>query len=74
MVHCSAGCGRTGSICVIDYVWGLLKTGKLSQDFSVFNLVQDMRRQRIAMVQTVDQVMIVMMIMMMIMMMIVMKL
>ena len=57
MVHCSAGCGRTGSICVIDYVWGLLKTGKLSQDFSVFNLVQDMRRQRIAMVQTVDQYM-----------------
>ena len=57
LVHCSAGCGRTGSICVIDYVWGLLKTGKLSPDFSLYNLVQDMRRQRIAMVQTVDQYM-----------------
>mgnify|MGYP001451476625 CR=1 FL=1 len=57
LVHCSAGCGRTGSICVIDYVWGLLKTGKLSPDFSVYSLVQDMRRQRIAMVQTVDQYM-----------------
>ena len=57
LVHCSAGCGRTGSICVIDYVWGLLKTGKLSPDFSLYALVQEMRRQRIAMVQTVDQYM-----------------
>ena len=57
LVHCSAGCGRTGSICVIDYVWGLLKTGKLSPDISLYALVQEMRRQRIAMVQTVDQYM-----------------
>ena len=57
LVHCSAGCGRTGSICVIDYVWGLLKTGKLSPDFSLYALVQEMRRQCIAMVQTVDQYM-----------------
>ena len=55
LVHCSAGCGRTSS--VIDYVWGLLKTGKLSPDFSLYALVQEMRRQRIAMVQTVDQYM-----------------
>ncbi|CAL8114874.1 unnamed protein product [Orchesella dallaii] len=55
LVHCSAGCGRTGTICAIDYVWGLLRLGKLSPDFSLFNLVRDMRRQRIAMVQTKDQ-------------------
>lgn len=23
--RCSAGCGRTGALCVIDYTWNLLK-------------------------------------------------
>ena len=55
LVHCSAGCGRTGTICAIDFIWGLLRTGKLTRDFSLFNLVKDMRRQRFAMVQTLDQ-------------------
>nr|CAD7266764.1 unnamed protein product [Timema shepardi] len=55
LVHCSAGCGRTGTICAIDYVWGLLRSGKLSKDFSLFKLVQSMRKQRIAMVQTKEQ-------------------
>ena len=54
-VHCSAGCGRTGTICAIDFLWGLLRTGKLTADFSLYELVRDMRRQRIAMVQTVEQ-------------------
>ncbi len=54
-VHCSAGCGRTGTICAIDFIWGLLRTGKLTSDFSLYELVREMRRQRIAMVQTVEQ-------------------
>jgi protein tyrosine phosphatase len=55
LIHCSAGCGRTGTICAIDFIWGLLRTGKLTSEFSLFDLVREMRRQRIAMVQTVDQ-------------------
>lgn len=27
---CSAGCGRTGAICAIDYTWNLLKAGVCS--------------------------------------------
>ncbi|CAG7721392.1 unnamed protein product [Allacma fusca] len=55
LVHCSAGCGRTGTICAIDYVWGLLRLGRLTSEFSLFVLVREMRKQRIAMVQTKDQ-------------------
>lgn len=55
LIHCSAGCGRTGTICAIDYVLGLLRAGKLTSDFSLFNLVREMRKQRTAMVQTKEQ-------------------
>ncbi|MBN3322285.1 PTN22 phosphatase, partial [Atractosteus spatula] len=54
-VHCSAGCGRTGALCVIDYTWNLLKKGLLQEDFSIFDLVQDMRTQRPSLVQTKEQ-------------------
>lgn len=75
LVHCSAGCGRTGTICSIDYVWALLRTGKLKEgkyivyqdfsfinciyflktDFSLYHIIRDLRKQRIAMVQTYEQ-------------------
>uniref|UniRef100_A0A8C9VQ62 protein-tyrosine-phosphatase n=1 Tax=Scleropages formosus TaxID=113540 RepID=A0A8C9VQ62_SCLFO len=51
-IHCSAGCGRTGAICAIDYTWNLLKAGKIPEDFSVFRLIQEMRTQRHSAVQT----------------------
>lgn len=50
-VH-SAGCGRTGAICAIDYTWNLLKAGKIPEEFNVFNLIQEMRTQRHSAVQT----------------------
>ncbi|XP_007889094.1 tyrosine-protein phosphatase non-receptor type 12 isoform X1 [Callorhinchus milii] len=54
-IHCSAGCGRTGAICAIDYTWNLLKAGKIPEEFSVYSLIQEMRTQRHSAVQTKEQ-------------------
>lgn len=54
-IHCSAGCGRTGVICAIDYTWMLLKDGIIPENFSIFNLIQEMRTQRPTLVQTQEQ-------------------
>ncbi|KAM6962343.1 tyrosine-protein phosphatase non-receptor type 12 isoform 6-T6 [Tautogolabrus adspersus] len=54
-IHCSAGCGRTGAICAIDYTWNLLKAGKIPEDFNVFRLIQEMRTLRHSAVQTKEQ-------------------
>ncbi|KAM3617640.1 uncharacterized protein V6R79_009126 [Siganus canaliculatus] len=55
LVHCSAGCGRTGVICALDHIHDLLVTKQVSGDFSIRNLVLDLRRQRPSAVQTKDQ-------------------
>ncbi|KFZ57136.1 Tyrosine-protein phosphatase non-receptor type 22, partial [Antrostomus carolinensis] len=54
-IHCSAGCGRTGVICAIDYTQKLLKDGIVPVNFSIFNLIQEMRTQRPSIVQTKEQ-------------------
>ncbi|XP_020501661.3 tyrosine-protein phosphatase non-receptor type 22 isoform X2 [Labrus bergylta] len=54
-IHCSAGCGRTGALCVIDYTWNLLKKEMITPDFSIYDLVQNMRTQRHSLVQTKEQ-------------------
>ncbi|KAM9751083.1 tyrosine-protein phosphatase non-receptor type 18 isoform 3-T3 [Menidia menidia] len=54
LVHCSAGCGRTGVICALDYIHHLLVT-KISEDFSVQRIVLELRKQRPSAVQTKDQ-------------------
>ncbi|KAK3605814.1 hypothetical protein CHS0354_002431 [Potamilus streckersoni] len=55
VIHCSAGCGRTGTICAIDYVWDILQTGKLTPDFDLYKIIKHMREQRQSMIQTPDQ-------------------
>ncbi|XP_019574436.2 tyrosine-protein phosphatase non-receptor type 18 isoform X4 [Rhinolophus sinicus] len=54
-VHCSAGCGRTGVLCAVDYVRQLFLTQMLSPNFSLFDLVLEMRKQRPTAVQTEEQ-------------------
>ncbi|XP_064604799.1 tyrosine-protein phosphatase non-receptor type 12-like [Liolophura sinensis] len=55
VIHCSAGCGRTGTICAIDYVVNMLKERIISDNFSLYDIILDMRSQRQSMVQTPDQ-------------------
>ncbi|XP_070549929.1 tyrosine-protein phosphatase non-receptor type 12-like isoform X2 [Ptychodera flava] len=55
VLHCSAGCGRTGAVIVIDYVRRLIQSEKLDKSFMLFDLIDEMRQQRAAIVQTRDQ-------------------
>ena len=59
IVHCSAGCGRTGVFITIDaLIQGFLADAEKimsTQVDLVYKLVQHQRRQRISMVQTLDQ-------------------
>ncbi|OCT64760.1 hypothetical protein XELAEV_18040999mg [Xenopus laevis] len=54
-VHCSAGCGRTGVICMVEYIQSLLHLQRVPPDFSIFNAVLNMRRQRPSAIQTREQ-------------------
>uniref|UniRef100_A0A3P9JFQ5 protein-tyrosine-phosphatase n=1 Tax=Oryzias latipes TaxID=8090 RepID=A0A3P9JFQ5_ORYLA len=55
LVHCSAGCGRTGVICALDYIYDLLVSKKITADFSIMKAVLALRTQRPSAVQTKDQ-------------------
>uniref|UniRef100_A0A8C7Y061 protein-tyrosine-phosphatase n=1 Tax=Oryzias sinensis TaxID=183150 RepID=A0A8C7Y061_9TELE len=52
LVHCSAGCGRTGVICALDYIYDLLVSKKITADFSILKVVLELRTQRPSAVQT----------------------
>ncbi|RCI01075.1 hypothetical protein CU097_012546 [Rhizopus azygosporus] len=54
LVHCSAGCGRTGTFCVIDSAEVLSKTNNITFD-PVYCLTDEFRKQRTTMVQTQSQ-------------------
>lgn len=57
IIHCSAGCGRTGTLCTIDTVLNILKNNvDLNLAFDpIYDIVNNFRRQRISMVQNLGQ-------------------
>ncbi|KAG0687128.1 hypothetical protein C6P40_002851 [Pichia californica] len=58
LVHCSAGCGRTGSFCVIDtcidILFNKLNNVDNSEDL-IYDITSKFRSQRVFMVQTLRQ-------------------
>lgn len=59
IIHCSAGCGRTGTLCAIDSIINLLRfnqDAKMELKFNpIYSMVNNFRKQRISMVQTLRQ-------------------
>lgn len=56
IVHCSAGCGRTGTFCTVDSVMDVLSSNdNRSQQDVIYNVVHELRRQRLSMVQSLRQ-------------------
>ena len=49
LVHCSAGVGRTGTFIVLD---SMLERMKTENTFNIFSFVQQLRDQRVCMVQS----------------------
>ncbi|EMG49191.1 hypothetical protein G210_0098 [Candida maltosa Xu316] len=55
LVHCSAGCGRTGTFMVIDTIINYLQSAKQLNHDPIFEIVNHFRKARISMVQTLQQ-------------------
>lgn len=56
IVHCSAGCGRTGTFCAIDTIINVLQLqNPIIPNNFIFKIVNNFRVQRISMVQNLRQ-------------------
>lgn len=55
VVHCSAGIGRSGTFCLVDSCLVMVKDRKDSDFVSVIDVLLEMRRQRMGLIQTPDQ-------------------
>lgn len=56
VIHCSAGCGRTGTFCTVDSTLALLPDLQQSDPTDlIFNVIQHLRQQRISMVESFAQ-------------------
>jgi len=56
LVHCSAGCGRTGTYCTVDSMMQYLdSTGDRGTEDVIYRTVLGLRKQRMSLVQTLRQ-------------------
>ncbi|CAH6723988.1 hypothetical protein CLIB1444_25S00386 [[Candida] jaroonii] len=55
LIHCSAGCGRTGTFITIDSIINLIENNVVINEDIIFNIVGNLRLQRISMVQNLRQ-------------------
>ncbi|OLL25868.1 Tyrosine-protein phosphatase non-receptor type 1 [Neolecta irregularis DAH-3] len=55
LVHCSAGCGRTGAFCTVDTVLSMLRDSTNNEEDLILKTVLELREKRISMVQTLRQ-------------------
>ena len=56
VVHCSAGCGRTGTFCTVDGVISSIDQGLAGEDEDlVYRSVLQLREERMSLVQTLRQ-------------------
>ncbi|KAI8969054.1 protein-tyrosine phosphatase-like protein [Mycotypha africana] len=55
VVHCSAGCGRTGTFCVLDIAETYLRQNPYSPTDPIYHITNEIRKARTTMVQTESQ-------------------
>ncbi|EAW20432.1 putative protein tyrosine phosphatase (Pyp1) [Aspergillus fischeri NRRL 181] len=55
LVHCSAGCGRTGTFCTVDSVLDMLKRQRTARKTESQGIIADFRTQRPSMIQNLSQ-------------------
>ncbi|QSL66827.1 hypothetical protein MERGE_001214 [Pneumocystis wakefieldiae] len=58
IVHCSAGCGRTGTYIALDYLISTYSTLNFNENTNediIFNIINQIREQRMHMVQSLSQ-------------------
>ncbi|XP_014661897.1 PREDICTED: tyrosine-protein phosphatase non-receptor type 1-like [Priapulus caudatus] len=55
VIHCSAGIGRSGTLCIVDTCLVLIEKSRDPESIDVKEILLDMRKYRMGLIQTPDQ-------------------